>query len=965
MFQYCFWQAALAVLSLLIGASFPAHAAYSQEPFRVVAYLPEYRALTVDPGVLGGVTDLIFFSIAPTQDGGIDTTNLTPLIKARLQEIKRRYPKLRLLVAIGGADRSDAFAPMAKDPRRREKFIGELLRFCQTHGFSGVDFDWEFPRNQAESSTLNALILETKSMLFRHGLLVTLAVAPWDRFPKEVLSSVDSLHLMTYFDGTQHTALANARRETEDLIRKGADPHKICMGMPFYGEMVGQKDKTPSYGEIMQKHHPVPESDEADGVAFNGIRTVRHKTRYALERSLGGVMIWEIGQDTPDGTLLNAIRAEIGTNLPNNENKSDKPDISASEAPSDALWLDELDLSLMYQDWGEPGKARSVEKNSLSLRGVTYAHGIGTHAESEWHIDLKGSARRLLADVGIDDEKKGQGSCRFEVWVDEKRQYQSRLLHGGDLPEHVDVDLSGAQTLQLVVTDGGDGHAFDHADWAGALLLLKPGVDSRPIAKGIADEPARPIWSGPESPVPAIHGPRVVGGTPGRPFLFRIPATGEPPLRYTARGLPSGLSLNESTGVLSGVLETLGTTVVDIAVTGPKGRGKRKLAIVAGKNAVALTPPMGWNSWNIWGTSVTAEHIRAAAGAFETTGLAAHGFAYLNIDDGWASGREADGTIRVNETFGAIKPLADAVHAKGLKLGIYSSPGPKTCGGFEGSFGYVSQDVRSYADWGIDYLKYDWCTYMGIAPNPNRAACIWPYRVMQRALETASRDIVYSVCQYGMSDVWEWGQSVGANSWRTTGDITDTWSSVVSIGFEQSSTQYPYAGPGHWNDPDMLVVGRVGWGPNSHPTRLKPNEQISHVTLWCLQAAPLLIGCDLTRLDPFTKSLLTNDEVLEVDQDPLGQQGRRVRRDGKTEVWTRPLFDSTMAVGLFNRGARETVMTVRWQDLGITGRQPVRDLWQHRDLGRHRSFSVAVPAHGAVLVKIGSPERSEYIPGNR
>ena len=230
------------------------------------------------------------------------------------------------------------------------------------------------------------------------------------------------------------------------------------------------------------------------------------------------------------------------------------------------------------------------------------------------------------------------------------------------------------------------------------------------------------------------------------------------------------------------------------------------------------------------------------------------------------------GVIQTNEKFPDMKALADYVHSKGLKLGIYSSPGPKTCAGFAASYQNEEQDASTYASWGIDYLKYDWCSYGGIAKDGSLAELQKPYRVMRDALDECGRDIVYSFCQYGMGDVWKWGAEVGGNCWRTTGDINDSWGSMSGIGFGQDGHE-KYASPGHWNDPDMLVVGKVGWGPNLHPTGLTPNEQMTHISLWCLLSSPLLIGCDLSDMDQFTLDLLTNDEVLDVNQDPLWQTG--------------------------------------------------------------------------------------------
>jgi alpha-galactosidase len=304
-----------------------------------------------------------------------------------------------------------------------------------------------------------------------------------------------------------------------------------------------------------------------------------------------------------------------------------------------------------------------------------------------------------------------------------------------------------------------------------------------------------------------------------------------------------------------------------------------------------------------------------------------------------------------------MKALADYVHAKGLKLGIYSSPGPRTCGGYEGSYGHEAQDARTYARWGIDSLKYDWCSYAEVVKGDRSLPTLQkPYQVMRAALDAVDRDVVFSLCQYGYGQVWEWGESVGGDLWRTTGDITDTWSSLEGIGFQQAPL-FPFAGPSAWNDPDMLVVGALGWGPKVRPSRLTPNEQVLHLTLWSMLAAPLLIGADLAQLDPLTLDLLRNEEVLAIDQDPLGQQGRRLRSDeAGREVWTRRLADGTVAVALFNRGLDAARIEVRWSELGLEGPQPVRNLWAKKGLGRHReSWGTVVPRHGAVLLKVGAP----------
>jgi len=625
------------------------------------------------------------------------------------------------------------------------------------------------------------------------------------------------------------------------------------------------------------------------------------------------------------------------------------PALTGEDPPANAMWVDSLDLGQMAQSWGQPHAGQSVEGNPICLAGTTYRHGLGTHADSRFVIHLGGTATRFAAVVGLDDEKKGEGSVIFELWADDRRIYRSPVMRGGAPPAQVSADLSGAQELTLLVDSAGDGISCDHADWAGAVLYLKPGASRRPVAATVPVE-APPVIASGHSPIPAIHGPRVVGATPGRPFLFLVPATGEGPLTYSATNLPAGLSLDPKTGIISGRLKYAGTRVATLRVTGPRGSGSRSLTIVGGRHKLALTPPMGWNSWNVWAGAVDAEKVREAADYLVSSGLAAHGYQYLNIDDTWEGMRGTDGEITSNAKFPDMKALADYVHAKGLKLGIYSSPGPKTCAGFTGSFGHEEQDARTWAGWGIDYLKYDWCSCQSDDPRE-------PYRIMGRALEGCGRDIVYSLCQYGNAEVWKWGPAVNGNLWRTTGDINDSWGSMSTIGFGQAGHER-YAGPGHWNDPDMMVVGNLGWGVNPRPTRLTPHEQLTHVTLWSLLAAPLLLGCDLATLDKWTLDLLTNDEVIAVNQDPLGRQAGRRWAQAGLEVWSRPLWDGTTAVGLFNRNFRAARVTARWCDLGLKGRLPVRDLWQQRDLGEFAdSFAARIPAHGAMLLKIGRPRQ--------
>ncbi len=647
---------------------------------------------------------------------------------------------------------------------------------------------------------------------------------------------------------------------------------------------------------------------------------------------------------------------------------------------AETVWLSTLDVSRVEQGWGEARSNRSVDNRRLTIAGQRFDNGIGTHANSIIPLLLDGNALNLSGGAGLDDETNGRGSVVFQIQADGKEIWNSGLMRSADAVREFSLDVRGVKYLSLLVLDGGDGYDYDHADWVNLKITMlnnsKPKLDIPPIEDAVILTPK-------PAPTPRINGAKVFGVRPGSPFLFRIAATGDRPMTFSADGLPSGLNLDSATGQITGTLEKAGEYNVILQAKNALGRAEREFRIICGSQ-LGLTPAMGWNSWNCFAGAVTAEKIKAAADAMVSSGLINHGWTYINIDDFWqvhrdskdptlqGPRRDSDGWILPNPRFPDMKGLADYVHSKGLKIGIYSVPGPWTCGGCVGSFGYELQDARQYAEWGFDYLKYDWCSY-NPAFEAHRGSTDWnpesvrniqysggdhptqgryPFKRMQEALARQPRDIIYSLCQYGMGKVWEWGTEVGGNSWRTTQDINDSWGSMSGIGFGQAGLEN-YAGPGHFNDPDMLVVGKVGWGPHLRDTRLSPNEQYTHISLWCLLASPLLIGCDMTQLDEFTLNLLTNDEVIEVNQDPLGRQAARVVQDGSLEVWAKDMEDGSKAVGLFNRGPRQQTVVVKWSDLGIRSKQAVRDLWRQKNLGTFDGqFEANVGRHGVVLVKI-------------
>jgi alpha-galactosidase len=647
-------------------------------------------------------------------------------------------------------------------------------------------------------------------------------------------------------------------------------------------------------------------------------------------------------------------------------------------------YVSDLELRVS-QGWGDPHRNLSVDGSPLVIGGHKYEHGLGTHAISIMRIGLDGKAELFTADVGVDGSESSAGTVTFTVMGDGKKLFESGIMHGGDSPKQISVDLHGVKTLVLYVGDAGDGIDHDHADWADAKIVMtagKPVVlepDGQDTA-ALAVPPPHIVVK--EAPAPAIHGAKVFGARPGSPFLFNIPATGDRPMTFSVGGLPPGLKVDPQTGQITGVLKENGEHIVTLRAKNAAGVAERKLKIICGP-LISLTPAMGWNSWNCFGASVTADKVRAAADAMVASGLSHHGWTYINIDDYWEQnpqrmaqdaslggpGRDAQGNIVPNPRFSDMKGLVDYIHGLGLKAGIYSSPGPLTCGGCVASWQHEEQDARQYAAWGFDYLKYDWCSYGHVAAadtnfvistnggsTPQLHRLQKPYLHMRAALDKAPRDIVFSLCQYGMGNVWTWGAEVGGNSWRTSDDITDNWHSLSGNGFRLGGHE-KYVNPGHFDDPDMMVLGwvDVGSGRNLHPTHLTHDEQYTHMSLWCLLSSPLLLGCDLTKLDDFTLSLLTNDEVLDVNQDPLARQASFVFRDapGQVEVWAKAMEDGSKAVGLFNRSPAETNITAKWSDLGISGKQTVRDLWRHQDAGKFDgSFTAAVPSHGVVLVKI-------------
>ncbi|PTR01547.1 alpha-galactosidase [Mucilaginibacter yixingensis] len=502
------------------------------------------------------------------------------------------------------------------------------------------------------------------------------------------------------------------------------------------------------------------------------------------------------------------------------------------------------------------------------------------------------------------------------------------------------------------------------------LIVAAASLSLTANAQG-ADSLSKYILTPKEKPAPQINGARVFGVRPGHPVVFTVPATGTKPISFSAAGLPAGIKLDAQTGQLQGAVTKPGTYNIVLKAKNAKGTATRDFKLIVGEE-IALTPPMGWNSWNIYATKVTQQLVLDNARAMVKSGLINHGWTYMNVDDVWQGkrGGELKSILPDSVNFPSMQQLCDEVHGMGLKIGIYSTPWIESYGHHVGgsannpegvfaptkenvprnkklfpytigTYTFYENDAKQFAKWGFDYLKYDW--------SPNE---LTETKAMYDAMRATSRDVVYSLSNSTpfahITDLSKY-----ANCWRTGGDIRDSWKSLKPRLLSQDKWA-PMARPGHWNDPDMMIVGYVGWGKTPRPSMLTADEQYTHVSAWCLMSVPLLLGCDLTKLDDFTLSLLTNDEVLAVNQDPLGKQATVVAQQGDTGILAKNLFDGTKAAGLFNTGDEGTKEVVlKWSDLGIKGKYIVRDLWRQKDLGAFTDeFKANVNQHGVVMVSL-------------
>jgi alpha-galactosidase len=624
--------------------------------------------------------------------------------------------------------------------------------------------------------------------------------------------------------------------------------------------------------------------------------------------------------------------------------------------------LSALDLHKMRQGWGEPKIDQSVTGKPLTIGNQAFEHGVGTHAVSTLFVRLDGQPGRFSAKVGVDASQVGKpASVEFRVVADGKTLFKSGVMRAGDAAKTVDVDLSGVKTLLLFVSSGGDGIDFDHANWADAKFVVS---GKKPEAFFPPREPAVILTPKP-LPKPRINGPAVYGCRPDNPFLYRIPTTGRRPLAFTADNLPASLQLDAATGVITGVNPPRGEYIVTLRAENELGKAEKRFKIISG-DTLSLTPSMGWNTWYAYYDHVSDKLLRDAADTMVRNGMADAGYQFVSVDDCWANTkdnpdpkhvgpfRDAQGRIVPNKYFPNMKALTAYIHAHGLKAGIYTSPGPLTCAGYAGTWKHEADDARQFADWGFDLLKYDWCSYEDIAKGKRDLETLKrPYTLMGKLLKEQRRDILYNLCQYGMGEVWTWGAEVGGQSWRTSGDLGCELTRFFEVAL-QNAKHRAYSKPGCWNDPDYLIIGNIGQGGGRvAPCPLSPNEQYSYMSLWCMMAAPLFYGGDLNTLDAFTLNVLCNPEVIEVDQDPLGQCARTVALADDAVLFVKDMEDGSKVVALCNPGEMEIPVTAKWSDLGLSGKQRVRDLWRQTDLGEFdAAFSAKVGRHATLLIRL-------------
>ena len=638
------------------------------------------------------------------------------------------------------------------------------------------------------------------------------------------------------------------------------------------------------------------------------------------------------------------------------------------------IWLDDL----VIQKYSEGIPGISAKKNgggeTMTMVKKTYQRGIGVQSTSVLSFLLNGNATEFTASVGVDDMGNKILKHQFYVLGDGKILFESGDMKWGDLPKNIKVNLRGVQRMGLLVTVEDQGYTKVYTNFADAKISMIG--DAKPLTTPNVDE--KYILTPPSPKTPQINSAKVFGATPGNPFLYTIASTGSRPIQFFADNFPAGLTIDHETGTISGKLTQRGIYLVQLRAKNKFGEAKKELKIKIG-DTISLTPPMGWNGWNSWARMIDGEKVVASANAMVSKGLRDHGWNYVNIDDAWQGNRGGKlNAMQANEKFPNFKKMIDDIHAMGLKVGVYSTPWITSYAGYTGAssnfengafpdsiknnkraFRYIGKyrfetnDALQLAEWGVDFLKYDWRIEVNSA------------RRMSTALKSSGRDIIYSLSNSApFSNVEEWTKI--SNMYRTGPDIRDSWQGLYHCTFKLDKWG-PYGGPGHWNDPDMMILGNVTTGTEMHPTRLTPNEQYSHISLFALLSSPLLIGCPIDQLDEFTLNLLNNDEVIAIDQDPLGSSARLISDEDGIQTWFKKMEDGAYAVGFFNTDnyGKNPASFFRWGNekpknytvalakIGLQGNWKVRDVWRQKNVDLvNGAINTMIPFHGVSLYYI-------------
>lgn len=641
------------------------------------------------------------------------------------------------------------------------------------------------------------------------------------------------------------------------------------------------------------------------------------------------------------------------------------------------VWLDDLPIQT-FSEGIRPVSAKSnYSHDTIRIKNTKFTRGIGAQSPCVIAFLLNGHAKRFTAMVGADDLGNKEIPLSFFVVGDKKVLFESKEMKIGDAPVKVDLDITGIKRLGVLITDhvGGVTNKKTYGDWADAKLEM---MDNS-IPEYIPNTDEKYILTPKVKQLPRINSPKLFGATPGNPFLYTIAATGARPIQFSSINLPKGLFLSNQTGIITGNIKERGIYEVRLIAKNKFGEASQTLWIQIG-DTIALTPPIGWNGWNAWESLLDREKVIASANAMVEKGLRDHGWSFINIDDSWQGIRTGpDTALQPNNKFPDIKEMVTHIHSLGLKAGIYSTPYMASYAGYVGAssdkpaggetkeeiaknkqpfhkignYQFENNDARQMANWGFDFLKYDW--RIDVASTER----------MSKALKKSGRDIVFSLSNNApFEKVNDWVRL--SNMYRTGPDIKDSWTSLFLTTFTLDKWA-PYSGHGHWADPDMMIVGDVSIGPVLHPTRLTPDEQYSHISIFSLLAAPMLIGCPIERLDSFTLNLLANDEIIEINQDPLGKPARLVKEENGFQIWLKQMEDGSYAAGLFNIDGYGTTPAsfFRWGDeqpknfefdfasLGLTGKWKVRNVWKQNDEGIFSgSFKTSIHHHGVVMLRL-------------